>query len=135
MRVMGVCSYATRWAQAMPEQADPAGVAHSIADHAASGVSYVSPDLAQALRAAGAHTTEINLLSEQPYPPNAGESQSLRLALAARRGFVVSLLEKHGFSLADVSSVVLRATPVRLRPKRLFASHTGCSNLGPGTRV
>jgi hypothetical protein len=95
----------------MPKQADLAGVAHNIAHHAASGLSYLSPHLAQALHAAGAETTEIDPLSERPYPPNAGECQSLRLALAAMHGFVVTLLETHGFSLADVSSVVLRATP------------------------
>jgi hypothetical protein len=95
----------------MPRQADLAGVAHNIAHHAASGLSWITPHLALALRDAGVETTEISLLSEQPYPPNVAESQPLRPGSVAMHGFVVSLLETHGFAVADVSSVVLRATP------------------------
>ena len=49
------------------------GVAHNIAHHSASGLSYLSPHLALALRSAGLQTTEIELLSTAPYPPNAAE--------------------------------------------------------------
>ena len=87
-----------------------AGVAHDIAHHAGSGLSYISPHLAQALRAKGATTTEIDLLSAAPYPPNAIELEPLRLALGSLQQTVRALLEKHGFALADVSSVILHAT-------------------------
>ena len=88
-----------------------AGVAHNIAHHAGSGVSYISPHLAQALRAVGVETTEIDLLAQAPYPPRAAELRPLRLALASLQATAKTLLAKHGFSVSDVSSMVLYATP------------------------
>ena len=88
-----------------------AGVAHNIAHHSASGLSYLSPHLAHALRSAGLHTTEIELLSAAPYPPNAAELEPLRLALGTLKSTVESLIEKHGFAQSDFASVVLHATP------------------------
>jgi hypothetical protein len=41
----------------MTKMAELAGVAHNIAHHSASNLSYLSPHLAQALRAAGEETT------------------------------------------------------------------------------
>jgi hypothetical protein len=64
------------------------GVAHNIAHHAGSGLSFLSPHLAQALRAAGAETTQIELLVDSPYPSQATELQPLRLALASLRATV-----------------------------------------------
>lgn len=87
------------------------GVAHNIAHHSASGLSYISPHLAMALRGAGESTTEIDLLAPEPYPPNAEEMQPLRLALRALKVTVEEILRKHGFSPNDVASVVLQATP------------------------
>ena len=88
-----------------------AGVAHNLAHHAGSGLGYVSPHLAQALRAVGVETTEIDLLAPAPYPPKAAELQPLRLALASLQATAKALLAKHGFSASDVSSVMLYATP------------------------
>ena len=88
-----------------------AGVAHNIAHHAGSGLSYISPHLAQALRAAGVETTEIDLLAPRPYPPKAVELEPLRLALASLQATANALLAKHGFSASDVSSMILYATP------------------------
>ena len=87
------------------------GVAHNIAHHSASGLSYLSPHLALALRSAGLQTTEIELLSTAPYPPNAAELQPLRLALGTLKSTVESLIDKHGFTQSDLASVVLHATP------------------------
>jgi hypothetical protein len=95
----------------MSRLAELSGIAHNIAHHAGSGLSYISPHLAQALRAVGADTTEIDLLAPAPYPSNAVELQPLRLALATLRNTVQSLLEKHRFVTSDVSSVILYATP------------------------
>ena len=100
----------------MSRQSELAGVAHNIAHHAASGLSDLSPHLAQALRQVGAESTEISLLARQPYPNNAASCQSLQLAMAAMHEFVVSLLAKHGFTTSDVESVVLRATPAPWDP-------------------
>lgn len=95
----------------MNKHSELAGVAHNIAHHAASGLSYLSPHLAQALRATGAETTQIDLLAKEPYPSNAAELKPLRLALASLRSTVQALLERHGFTSADVSAITLEATP------------------------
>jgi hypothetical protein len=82
----------------MTKMAEPAGVAHNIAHHSASGLSFLPPHLAQALRAAREETTVIELLEENPYPPNVGEMQPLRLALASLKATVQNILQKHGFN-------------------------------------
>ena len=56
----------------MPKMAELAGVAHNIAHHAASGLSFLSPHLAQALRGAGEETTAIELLVQILIPPRLG---------------------------------------------------------------
>ena len=95
----------------MTKMADLAGIAHNIAHHSASGLSYLSPHLAQALRAAGEETTAIELLVQDPYPPKIGEVQPLRLSLASLKATAQGLLKKHGFNQNDVISIVLYATP------------------------
>lgn len=109
-----------------------AGVAHNIAHHAGSGLSGISPHLAQALRAVGAETTEIDLLAEAPYPPDAAELPPLRLALASLKATAMALLAKHGFSDSDVSSMMLHATPApwdkdgySLHTRAVLTSSTG----------
>ncbi|WP_201382612.1 hypothetical protein [Ktedonobacter sp. SOSP1-85] len=88
-----------------------AGVAHNIAHHSASGLSFLSPHLAQALRAVGEETTAIELLVQDPYPPKAAEMQPLRLSLASLKGTAQRMLQKHGFHQNDVLSIVLHVTP------------------------
>lgn len=95
----------------MTKMADLAGIAHNIAHHSASGLSYLSPHLAQALRAAGEETTAIELLVQDPYPAKIGEVQPLRLSLASLKTTVQGLLKKHGFNQNDVISIVLYAIP------------------------
>ena len=96
----------------MGRQAKLKGVAHDIAHHSGSGLSYINPHLAKALRSAGVETTEIDLLSNLPFPPVASESKPLRLALEELHKFVIRLLAKYGFSLDEVSAVVLFVTPM-----------------------
>jgi hypothetical protein len=95
----------------MAKMADLAGVAHNIAHHSASGLSYLSPHLAQALRASGEETTAIELLVQNPYPLKIAASQPLRLALDSLKGTVQGMLQKHGFTQNDILSIVLHATP------------------------
>jgi hypothetical protein len=95
----------------MTKMSTLAGVAHNIAHHSASGLSYLSPHLAHALRRAGLQTTEIELLCAAPYPPNTADMEPLRLALGSLKSTVESLIEKHGFTPNDFVSVVLHATP------------------------
>lgn len=107
----------------MTKSAELAAVAHNIAHHAGSGLSYLSPHLARALRAAGEDTTEIDLLAHGPYPPNATDLQPLRMALASLQDTVWALLAKHGFSTADVTRITLHATPAPW-DKEGFLLHT-----------
>jgi hypothetical protein len=95
----------------MTKMADLAGVAHNIAHHSASGLSFLSPHLAQALRASGEETTAIELLVQNPYPPKIVESQPLRLSLTSLKATVQGILQKHRFHQNDVTSIVLHATP------------------------
>ena len=87
-----------------------AGVAHDIAHHAASGLSYLSPHMPQVLRQAGLSTTTIELLEPNPYPTGAAELQQLRLALQSLHRTAGVILEKYGFSWSDVASIELSAT-------------------------
>jgi hypothetical protein len=87
------------------------GVAHDIAHHAASGLSYISPYMARGLREAGLDTTVIDLLHTSPYPAGVAECNPLRLALRALHETAVSILAKQEFLPADITSISLHATP------------------------
>lgn len=88
-----------------------AGVAHDIAHHAASGLSYLSPHMAQALRDAGLSTTTLELLDANPYPKGVKELSPLRLALQTLRATAEGIIERNGFGKEDIRSVQLSATP------------------------
>ena len=95
----------------MARKAELAGVAHNIAHHAGSGLSFISPHLAEALRKVGETTTKINLLERKPYPGNAAKNRGLKNALAALHRECEAILATHGFSTDDVSAIDLYATP------------------------
>lgn len=88
-----------------------AGVAHDIAHHAASALSYLSPHLALALRAAHQPTTQMDLLDPAPYPALVAEHPPLRSALAALHVTALRILQTHGLQVADLGSMVFHATP------------------------
>jgi len=88
-----------------------AGVAHDIAHHAASGLSYISPYLALALREVHLETTDVDLTAANPYPRLIKEVESLRIAMVSLRSTAFRILGKHGLSETDVTSMVLHATP------------------------
>jgi hypothetical protein len=88
-----------------------AGVAHDIAHHAASGLSYLSPHMAQALREAGLETTTLDLLDSSPYPNGVKEMKPLRLALQTLHKTSEDILKRYGFTKDDVTSIKLSATP------------------------
>jgi hypothetical protein len=95
----------------MARKRELAGVAHDIAHHAGSGLGWLCPRMAQALRGAGLSTTSVDLLSASPYPAGALELSPLRTALQSLRSTVESILGKYGFSAEDVASIELQATP------------------------
>ena len=88
-----------------------AGVAHDIAHHAASALSYLSPHLALALRAAHQPTTQMDLLDPAPYPALVAKNPPLRSALAALHVTAMRILQTHGLQAADLSSMMFHATP------------------------
>jgi len=88
-----------------------AGVAHDIAHHAASALSYLSPHLSLALRAAHQPTTQMDLLDPAPYPALVAEHPPLRSALAVLHVTALRILQTHGLQVADLSSMVFHATP------------------------
>ena len=95
----------------MAKQRNLSGVAHDIAHHAASGLSYLSPHFANALRASSVDTSAVELLRLQPYPDGVGDSAPLRLALQALHTTALAILSKYGFEQSDVSSIRLHGTP------------------------
>jgi hypothetical protein len=95
----------------MAKQKALAGAAHDIAHHAASGLSYLSPHMAQALRSAGITTTTIELLDASPYPAGATELKPLRLALQSLSATAVKIIAGYGLPRTEVSSVRLSVTP------------------------
>ncbi len=60
-----------------------AGVAHDIAHHSQSSLSWLHPHLGQACRLAGVNTAVIDLLSQQPYPASLPKLKPLELALSS----------------------------------------------------
>lgn len=91
----------------MPSQRALAGVAHDIAHHAASGLSYIHPHLYQACVAAGVRTARIDLLASDPYPSGLPEIQPLRLALGALQEKFSDVLRANGFAASDVAEAGL----------------------------
>lgn len=82
-----------------------AGVAHDIAHHAASALSYLSPHLALALRAAHQPTTQMDLLDPAPYPALVAKHPPLRSALAALHVTALRILQTHGLQVADLPTI------------------------------
>jgi hypothetical protein len=95
----------------MATQRALAGVAHDIAHYANSGMSCLSPHMALALRGAGLETTVVELLEPSPYPPSVLELKPLLLALRNLSSTAEAILGKYGFSVRDVTSIKLYATP------------------------
>jgi hypothetical protein len=82
-------------------------VCHSIAHHAASGLSYVHPHLARACNNAGLESIAIDLKQEEPCPDAFAEIKPLRLALQALRKKFEEILASEGFALTDLRAGIL----------------------------
>ncbi len=92
----------------MSSQRALAGVAHDIAHHAGSGLSYVHPHLYQACKAAGVREATVDLLANAPYPLGLPQVGPLQLSLAALRDKFFAILSANGFAPSDVAAVSLR---------------------------
>lgn len=83
------------------------GVAHDIAHHAVSGLSYIHPYLGELCRSMGKLTIALNVLSDSPLPENIIPVEPLALSSRALHQKFLEILERNGFSLKDVQSAVL----------------------------
>jgi hypothetical protein len=83
------------------------GVAHDIAQHSQSGLSWLHPHLAQVCRLSGVSSATIDLLADDPYPAGIAHAAPLAKALGALRHWFESNLIAQGFATNDVQSVRL----------------------------
>jgi len=83
------------------------GIAHNLAHHAQSSLSWLHPHLARACREAGVSAATVELLAREPYPATLPDVEPLRLALGALRQWFLDLLDRQGFTATDVRSASL----------------------------
>jgi hypothetical protein len=82
-------------------------VAHSLAHHAVSSLSYLHPYLAEACDGMGTSYVEFDLLVPHTYPEAIVRIKPLVLSLDELRNFLRRLLNSEGFRIEDISSVLL----------------------------
>jgi hypothetical protein len=83
------------------------GVAHDIAHHALSGLSYLHPHLTQVCKRAGRASVTLDLLRESPLPADFPDYEPLKLASQALHRTFVGILESVGFTVTDVTAALL----------------------------
>jgi hypothetical protein len=99
-----------------------AGVAHDIAHHAQSSLSYLYPHLGRACAEAGLVTVRVELLDSMPYPVNLQPNQPLATALRGLRDRLVQILALHGYDIEDLTAVDLTFSfPAMPRDHSLFS--------------
>lgn len=82
-------------------------VAHSIAHHAVSGLSYLHPHLSKACEAEGTTYVEIELLAEEPCPILFRKNNPVLLSIRELKNFYLRLLESEGFRKDDLTETHL----------------------------
>jgi hypothetical protein len=90
----------------MPTVRALGSVAHDIAHHAASSVSWLHPHAGKAARAAGMGELRFDLLAVSPLDLPSLEGP-LRAATDGLQRKLVEMLEKHGFAKSILQSAVL----------------------------
>jgi hypothetical protein len=91
----------------MPSQKILSSVAHNIAHHAVSGLSYVHPHLKPALVEIGLNSISIDLLKPSPCPIQLQSNKPLVLALAGLHSKFEEILEAEGLSISSLQSAQL----------------------------
>src|SRR6266516_1415231 len=86
------------------------GVAHDIAHHAQSGLSWLHPHIGEMCRKAGVNKAVVEITESQPYPPGLERYKPLELALESLHKKLLEILQKQSLSLADVASLQLEFT-------------------------
>jgi hypothetical protein len=85
-------------------------VCHSIAHHAASGLSFIHPHLRQAWRQVGIVQVVIDLTRDDPYPAQLRSNEPLRLALIHLRKKAEGILSAEGFTQRDIEGLDLHVS-------------------------
>jgi hypothetical protein len=83
------------------------GVAHNLAHHSQSALSWLHPHLAQACRKAGMDAVSFDLLPGSPYPPGLDESEPLALALASLQEWFFAQLQHLGHDRSTATRAIL----------------------------
>jgi hypothetical protein len=91
----------------MPSLKPLNGIAHDLAHHAQSGLSWLHPHLGQVCREAGVSVAVVELATPSPYPLGLPKSPPLVLALVGLHQKLVDLLSIKSLSLEDISSLEL----------------------------
>jgi len=82
-------------------------VAHNLAHHSQSSLSWLHPHLAKACWKAGIEGVSFDLLPNNPYPPGLPDSKPLRLALASLRDWFLGQLDHLGHDRSTVRRAIL----------------------------
>ncbi len=91
----------------MPSSKILNGVAHDIAYHALSGLSYLHPHLTQVCKRVSCTAVTLDLLRESPLPADFPDYEPLRLASRALHSTFIRILESNGFTVADIATARL----------------------------
>lgn len=91
----------------MPSLKRLSSVCHSIAHHAASGLSFIHPHLRRACRDIGIDVLTIDLKSEEPCPERFRTIEPVRLSLGALRKKAEEILASEGFTLHELDGLEL----------------------------
>jgi hypothetical protein len=91
----------------MPSRKHLNGAAYDIMHHAGSGLSFLHPHIAQTCRDAGLPSLTLDLMRPSPLPSDIRAKKPCILATQALHRSFVSILQKMGFSLDDISSATL----------------------------
>ena len=85
-------------------------MAHDIAHHAQSGLSFLFPHLGRACQEAGLRNASLSLLQDDPYPTMLARHEPLALAIGNLRLRFFDILASYGYAPTDVASVELSFT-------------------------
>jgi len=85
-------------------------IAHSIAHHAVSGLSFVNPHLSEACEERGLGSIEIELVSIDPCPKEFVGINPIYLSINNLKKTFIGIIEKEGLEYYDLSSAKVEFT-------------------------
>jgi len=92
----------------MPSRKHLSAVAHDIAHHAVSGLSYLHPYLGEVCQTTGAEEITLDPSRASPLPVGCAAPQPLALSSANLHRTFLGILQAKGFVIEDVSTAELR---------------------------